>query len=144
MSRSNREPLVDEERLSRAWEVITSRVPGLELAVPDAYIQAPETKTIDGKKVRTVAVAVFAVAEPNPRHHAHLQISAVHLPLEGWRTMEAEAAHYVSKGFDPLTWCLMQACRGHLHTMNNIRAMSHPVTRINEKGELEQTYPTGH
>jgi hypothetical protein len=131
----SRESLVDENRLSRAWEVVTSRVSGLDGAVPDAYIQREEGKH---------PIAVFHVAEANPRHFGTLQVSAVHMILEGWREMEKETEHYVSQGFDPLQWCLLQAAKGHLHTMNNLRQMSHGVTRINERGELETTYPTGH
>jgi hypothetical protein len=126
--------------------MILARVPGrLDSAIPDAWIQpASEKKVHDGKVVRTKAVAVFAVIEPNPRFVGHLQVSVTHMALDGWRDMEKEAAHYVAKGFDPLAWCLMQAAKGHLHTMANIRSMSHPVTRINEKGETENIYPTGH
>lgn len=140
-----REPLVTEERLARAWEVITSRVPGrLDLAVPDAYVQPSLEKEVDGKMTKTIPVAVFTVAEPNPRYVGTLQVSAVHMPLSGWVEMEQEARHFVAKGFDPLAWCLMMAAKGHLHTMDNLRAMTHAVTRINERGERETTYPTGH
>lgn len=141
---ASREQLVPEDRLTRAWEVITSRVPGLDGAVPDAYIQGAETKVVDGREEKTKPVAVFAVVEANPRHVGMLQVSTTHMLLSGWHEMEKEAQHLVSKGFDPLAWCLLQAAKGHLHTMTNLRQMSHPVTRINEKGEVETTYPTGH
>ena len=138
------EPLVEEDRLSRAWEVITSRVPGrFDAAVPDAYIQPAGEFEKDGKTVKTPDTAVFAVAEPNPRHVGHLQVSVVHFPLSSWRAMEAEAKHFVSAGFDPLTWCLFQAAKGHLQAMDNIRAMSHPVVRIDEFGKERLEYPTG-
>lgn len=144
MATPSRDELVDEARLARAWEVVTSRVPGLDSAVPDAYIQGSEVKVVDGREQKTHPVAVFSVTEPNPRHVATLQVSTVHMLLSGWREMEEEASRMVVQGFDPLQWCLLQAAKGHLHTMNNLRQMSHPVTRINERGELETTYPTGH
>ena len=142
---STREPLVNEDRLSRAWEVITSRVPGqLDDAVPDAYVQpASDFQNQDGKIIRTKPVAVFAVAEPNPRHIAHLQVSLTHMPLEGWQELERDAKHFVSKDFDPLQWCLLQAAMGHMRVMSNIRSMSHPVEHIDEHGKKQLTYPTG-
>jgi hypothetical protein len=142
---SQKEPLVDEQRLSRSWEIILSRVPGLDDAIPDAYIQ-PAGMHPDSQRVlrQTEAQAVFAIAEPNPRHVGHLQVSVVTMPLEGWTEQEKEIDHYVSTGFDPLTWVLFQVAKGHTATMANIRSMSHPVTRIDEHGELQKTYPTGH
>lgn len=141
---ATREELVPEERLVRAWEVVTSRVSGLEGAIPDVYVQGSETQLVDGREVKTHPVAVFAIAEANPRHVGMLQVSTTHMLLSGWHEMETEAAHMVSRGFDPLQWCLLQSAKGHLQTMGNLRDMNHAVTRINAKGETEKTYPNGH
>lgn len=140
---SSREELVPEDRLTRAWSVIADRVSGLGGAIPDVYIQGGGTQNVNGEEVKTHPVAVFAIAEANPRHVGMLQISTTHMLLSGWHEMETEAAHLVSQGFDPLQWCLLQAAKGHLHTMNGLRQMNHAVTRINAKGETEVTYPTG-
>ena len=130
--------------MSRAWEVITSRVPGLDSAIPDAYVQPAGLYPDKDKVLRQVeAQAVFAIAEPNPRHVGHLQVSAVYMPLIGWTEKEKEVDHYVSRGFDPLAWVLFQVAKGHAATMTNIRQMSHPVTRVDEFGKETLTYPTG-
>lgn len=135
---ANREPLVEEDRLSRAWEMILSRVPGLDAAIPDAYIQPAGLYPDQQRVLRDLpAYAIFTIAEPNPRHVGHLQVSAFHTPLEGWTEREQEIQHYVSKGLDPLTWILFQLAKGHTETMNNIRQMSHPVTHVDPFGETK-------
>lgn len=133
------EDLVEDERLARAWEYILMRAPGLLRvprdrlfdAVPSAWIQPPK----DNQK----AVACFAFAENNPRFEGFMQVSTVHMDLEGWRDLQTQAAIQHPFGNDisrdPLVWVMFQALKGHLHTMANLRAMSHPVTRIDPHGQ---------
>jgi len=60
------------------------------------------------------------------------------LHIRGERAeQEKEIDHYVSRGFDPLTWILFQAAKGHVATMANIRQMNHPVTHVDPFGDVK-------
>lgn len=138
------EDLVSEDRLARAWEYLLMRAPGaLHVPVDAVFDAVPATwiqPVIPGRT--TMEVAVFAVAEPNPRFDGIMEVSSAHMPLEGWRQMETEAAIQHPFGNDiekdPLVWCLFQALKGHVGKMQNLRAMSHPVTRIDEFGQRQR------
>lgn len=133
------EPLVSEERLERAWETILARYPGaLDLAVPDAYIQPSGVYEVEGKPTHLPAVAVFTVAEPNPRYPGTLQVSVAHQTMEGWEEMQREVAEStLANKVDPVTWILAQVAKGHLKIMQSIRDMLTPVTHVDPFGEQQ-------
>lgn len=131
-----REPLVEDDRLEKVWEYVTSRTPGLEAAFPVTWVQPGKS---NGDGTHQVPLAVFTIHEKNPRFPDHFQVSALHDRLDTWVRVQKEAAlqhPFRSKvEHDPLTWVMGQLAKGHLHVMSELRAMSHPVQKFDGEGK---------
>lgn len=127
------EVLLDDYRVQRIAEDLRRAYPGkldevafLSFIQPPGYVpaQTPAGLTV---RQKVAAKAVFAVLAPDPRpwrSKGDGLMTASHMPLADWRTLERERAHFVS-GEKDLAY--IPFLRATLDVMNKVQSASEQI-----------------